>query len=149
MSSIEATLKAVGTTVQFEIVEVIAQVSQAAAVAACAQDEVNSLKQHCTSVASELRVAMGRSQVNPALVEAMHRLYRVGHERLLHAQAGLAAAQERERHVRTRLAALRNSERSLERLLKAERRRRDLDQQARETVEADDIWLQRVQRSLP
>ena len=149
MTSNERALRAVRAQVQFELVQAGAEVAQAATLAAEAQQEVAALTQNCESATHELRDAMGRPRINPALIDAMHRLYQVEYHRLQHAQGRLTTAQQREEQARTALAGLRNRERSLERALQAERRKQQLKQQAIEVLRADDLWLQHTWRESP
>lgn len=148
MNSNERTLRAVRTQVQFELAQVAAEVALAAKAGDRMQHQVTALSQRCDLAATELRSVTKRSQINLALVDAMHRLYHVEQNRLRDSQAQLAAAQQREEQARAAMAGVRNRERSLERALQAERRKEQQRQQALEIIQADDMWLQHAWREL-
>ena len=142
MRSSEPALRAVRTQVQFELAEAAAKVAQAAALCAEAQEHVTALRQRCECAAGELRDAMGRSKINPALLAAMRRVHRLEAGALRDWQGRLATAEEREQQARAGLAEVRNRERSLDRALQAEVRKQDLLGQTREMLAVDDLWLQ-------
>jgi predicted GTPase len=146
MTSHQTALRAIRTQVQFELAQTAAEVARAASVSAEAQREVTILMQHCESATRELRDAMGRSRINPALLDAMRRIYQVEQRALCDWEVRLEAARQREAQARAALAGVRNRERSLERAQQVERRRRQLKEQAIEIIRADDMWLQRVWR---
>jgi hypothetical protein len=148
VNSNERALRAVRTQVQFEVAEMAARVASAAMHTARKQRQENVLTLRCESIANEVRTGLSRPSTNPALIEAMQRLYHDDCRRLQQAQALLAVAQEREQQVRTGLAGVRNRERSLERAMNAERRKERLKQQALEVSRADDLWLQHAGRQL-
>ena len=148
MASIEPALHAVRTLAQFELAEAAAKVAQAATLSSRAQHRVTLLTQRCESVVSELRGAIARSRINPALLDAMRRLYQAEHRMLQDAQVELAVALRREQQLRDALAELRNRERALERAVKAERRKRQAKQQTFAVTLADDMWLQHAWRVL-
>lgn len=143
MSSNERALRAVRTLTQFELIEVAADVAQAVTARAEAQDHVSALTQHSESAARDLREAIGRERINPALIQEMRRLYRAEQQALSEWQARLAAAQQREQQAYATLARVRARERSIERAADAERRRQQLKRQTAEIVRADDLWLQK------
>jgi hypothetical protein len=147
MRSSEPALRAVRTQVQFELAEAAAKVAHAATVCAEAQEQVTALRQRCECAAEELRDAMGRSKINPALLATMRRVHRLETAALQDWQRRLAAAAEREQQARAELAGIRNRERSLERALRAEVRKQDLLEQTREMLAVDDLWLQHTWRT--
>lgn len=142
MNRIESTLRAVRTQVQFELVEVAAEVVRAAARAVSAQDEMKQADRRCNAAAGELRATMAAAPMNPALVRAMGRIYDGERSVLRAARSQLAAAKRLEDDARTALADVRNRERSLERALQEEQRKRRAQQQAFELIQADELWLQ-------
>jgi hypothetical protein len=141
MTTPEQSLRAVRTLVQFDLAQSGAQVAEATTLSARAENEVTTATTRCEAAASGLRSATARSLVNPALLDAMHRLFRSERRTLNESQSRLAAAQEREERARAALADLRNRERSLDRALKADRQQRQLKQAALEISRADDMWL--------
>jgi hypothetical protein len=146
MNSTELPLRAVRTQVQFEIATAAAAVAQATAATTRARRRMMVSSRRHDALAGELRTALGRSHLNPALLGTMRRLFHVEHVSLQQRQATLEDAQRREQQERAALAELRNRERSLDRALQAERRRRQLAQRAREMNIADDLWLQHCWR---
>ncbi len=141
MSASEATLAVLQTQVQFEVAQSAAEVVRASALTARAQQQTTRSADHCEAFARELRAAMEGSRVNPALLDAMRRIYRIGQLELHEWQTRLHEAQQRERQARTALADLRNRERSLERARQAERRKRQLKEQTLEFTRYDEMWL--------
>lgn len=146
MTSDDSALRAVRTQVQFELAQTAAEVAEAATISAHTQRQVVTLTQRCESSARELRGAMARSRLNPALLDAMRRLYQIEQRALYDWETRLTQARHREEQARTALAGVRNRERSLERALLAERRKQQLKRQALEIIQADDMWLQHVWR---
>lgn len=142
MSKSERTLLALHALTRFEMVEAASKVAQSIERRKEAQLQVDALIERCKRTAAELRDAMKREQVNPALVGAMHRYYGREHHVLREWRAQLASAQEYEQHATLALAHVRNRERSLERAMQAERRKQQLQRDAIENVRADDLWLQ-------
>ncbi|HET9446850.1 MAG TPA: hypothetical protein VFO35_11350 [Steroidobacteraceae bacterium] len=149
MRSSEPALRAVRTQVQFELAEAAALVAAAAAQTAEAFEQVSTFKRHCAEAAEQLRSALARNAINPPLLAAMRRVHRRDAQALQEFQSSLAAAQEREQQARAALADVRNRERSLDRALHAELRKQQLEQQAREMLDVDDLWLQHARRELP
>lgn len=149
MTPDERALHALRIQLQFEMLQAGAEVAHATTVSSRAQQQVAELTQCCESIVSELRNAMQRVQINPALLDAMRRLYRAERQSLQVAEVRLRAAREHEQRLRAALTGLRNRERSLERALQAERRKGFLKQQAIEIVRADDMWMQRAWSQLP
>jgi hypothetical protein len=146
MPSSKSPLAVVRTQVQFELVEVAAAVASAAAATSRAQRQVQDSSVRRDAIGDELRAAGGRLQINPALLDAMRRMYRTECAMLRELEAHLEAARQREQRERSALADLRNRERALERALQAERRRGQLRMQAQEMCSADDLWLQHAWR---
>ena len=144
MISSEPALRAVLTQAQFELAQTAAEVAQAATLSALAQQRVSVLMERCESAASELRGVVRRSLINPALLQAMHRLYQAEQHELHDWQTRLDAAQQREELARAELASIRNRERSLERALQAERRKQQQKRQTLDLIRADDLWLHRM-----
>jgi DNA topoisomerase IB len=141
-------LRALQTLVQFNLARCGADVADAATHRARAQQDVSDSMERCETIATELRAATARSLINPALLAAMRKLYRVERQVLDDSRSRLAAAQQRELQARSRLADLRNRERSLDKALQAEQRKRQLKQQVRDIALADDMWLLQAWREL-
>jgi DNA repair ATPase RecN len=141
MTTPERALRAVRSLVQFDLAQSGAQVAEAMALSARAQHEVTTATRRCEAAASGLRDAGARSPINPALLDAMHHLFRSEQRTLNDFRSRLAAAKEAEDRARTALAGLRNRERSLERALQVERQQRQLKQAALDISRADDMWL--------
>lgn len=142
MTPAEKALHAVRIQLQFELVQTGAAAGQAALHSARTQHEVTGLTQRCDAAVIELRSVMRRAQVNPALLEAMQRLYRIERLALGNSQARLVVAQQREQQLRAALADLRNRDRTLERALQVERRKALRKLQSLEIIRADDLWVQ-------
>jgi len=149
VSPLERVLQVVRTQVQFDLAECAAQVAQATAQTVQARDRVTMSARRCDSCAAELRSALHRSQVNPASLGAMHRMYH-GETLALHeGQTQLSTAASREQHARSAFGELRNRERSIERALQVHRQRRQARLQTAELLVADDLWSQRSWRERP
>jgi hypothetical protein len=142
MSKSERTLLALHALTRFEMVEAASKVAQSIERRKETQLQVDVLVERCKRTAAELRDAMRREQVNPALIGAMHRFYGREHHSLREWREHLASAQQYEQQVTLALAHVRNRERSLERAMQAERRKQQLRRDALENVRADDLWLQ-------
>jgi hypothetical protein len=142
MGAPDSALSAIRAQVQFELVQAVADVSQAADLTARASNRVLSLERRAESFRHELRQIMARPQLNAVLLDTMRRCHRFEQSELRDWQSRQAAAQEKEQHARTALAGLRNQERSLTRAMEAERRKRQRRIQAQEMIRADEIWLQ-------
>lgn len=149
MSSNEPVLRVVHAQVQFEVAQLSGEVAQATLIANREQRQSDELRQSCNAVAHELRSVMGRPRINPALLDAVRRLYQGECQKRQAAQVRLYAAQLREQKARDALARLRNQQRSLERALQADRRKEQMKHQAFEISRADDMWQQHAWRSEP
>jgi len=146
MTRSEQTLQAMRTQLQFDLVQIAANVAQATQLSTRAEHSVKALARQCDSCVAELRTAMDRSQLNPALLDALRRLHRLQRAALRESQTKLAAAQLYERRAREELAEARNRELSLERALRSERRKQLQNRRTIEFAVADDLWLQRRRR---
>lgn len=146
MRSGERALSAVHALTQFELIEVAEETALAVAGRTQAQEQVDMLTQHCDASASELREALGRQRVNPALIQQMRRLYRAEQLALAEWRSRLVDAQQREEQAYTALGRVRNRERSMERAVQAERHRQQLKRQMLEIALADELWLQQRSR---
>lgn len=142
MSTSEPTLHAIRSQVQLDLVQAAAEVAQAAELTARARDRVASLQRRAESFLHELRQIMARPQMNAALLDTMRRCHRLEQSELLDWQTRQTTARQHEERARAALAGLRNQERSLERALQAQRRKRQQRIQAREMIQADELWLQ-------
>ena len=142
MTTPERALRAVRSLVQFDLAQSGAEVAEAMALSARAQHEVATATRRCEAAASGLRDAGARSPINPALLDAMHHLFRSEQRTLNDFRSRLAAAQDVEDRARAALVSLRNQERSLDRALQMERQHRQLKQAALDVSRADDMWLQ-------
>lgn len=147
MSSSESALRAVRTQVQFELAEAAAGVAREGAKRVEAHEQVVAIERRCDRAAYELRGAMNRALINPALLAAMRGIYLQETEALQDWQARLATAQEREQEARAALADVRNRERSLDRAVRTEQRKRALQEQTREMIDVDELWLQHSRRA--
>lgn len=146
MNSNERALRAMKTLTQFGMIELAAEVAQAAKIRAKAQEHVTTSLQHLELAAGGLREALApasSASINPALIQQLGRLYHAARRLLQERQHGLAAANEREQEQRAMLARARASENAIERATHAERRRQQLRQEAVQIAQADDLWLQR------
>ena len=149
MRSPEAALRAVRAQVQFALAEAMADVAHAAAASLAANEKVADLTHRVARAAEELRDVMQRAQINPPLLTAMRTVHQLDAQALRDWQQRLSAAQEHEQEARAVLADLRNRERSLDRALRAEQRKHALQQQARDMLDVDDLWLQHSWRVSP
>jgi len=147
VNSSERALRALRTQVQFELAQAGMRVAQAAALSAGVQRRVDTLTQAREAAARELRAAMHRPQVNPALLAEMRKLYLAEQHALHDSASRLAAARQLEQRARDELAGVRNRDRSLERGLQAEQRNQQLKQRGLEGAQVDDLWLQHARRA--
>jgi hypothetical protein len=138
----EPVLCALRAQVQLEIVHAAAEVARAAETTAHAHSRVARLEQRAEFFLGELRQAMGRPQLNAALLATMRRGHRAEQSELHRWQGRHSVAQSDEQRAREGLADLRNQERSLERALQAARRKRELRLLSLDMLRADDLWLQ-------
>jgi hypothetical protein len=143
MSSCNATLQLLLTQVQFELVEAAAKVAKSSQATAASEDEAVLAQVRSQNAASQLRAAMMRSRINPALLTRMRHIYLREHRQLHDSQARNKAAKQCEEQAWEALSELRNRERSLERVLQERARQDGLRQQAIESVQADELWLSR------
>ncbi|HEY5760116.1 MAG TPA: hypothetical protein VIU34_30045 [Steroidobacter sp.] len=146
MRSSNRALSAVHALAQFELIEVAEETALAVKARTQAQGHVDLLTQQCHASVSELRAAMSRQQVNPALIQQMRRLYRAEQLALAEWRSRLIEAQQREEQAYTALGRVRNRERSMERAMQAERHRQQLKRQMLEIALADELWLQQRSR---
>ena len=144
----ERTLRAMRTQLQFELAQIAAKVAQATDRSTRAEHAVTAFGRQCDSCVAELRAAMDRSQLNPALLETLRRLHRLQRAALRESQTTLAAARLHEQRAREELAEARNRELSVERALRSEQRKQLLAQQTLEFAVADDLWLERTWRQV-
>ena len=147
MKSNEPALRAVRAQVQFDIVAVGAEVAAAAARSARELRQHTALTKRCDGIVRELRRAVRRQRINPALLDAMGRLYQVERGALQETDSRLAAAAQREQQIRGVLVELRSRERALDRALQMERRKQSVRQHALECTRLDDSWLQHTWRT--
>jgi DNA repair ATPase RecN len=135
------------TNLQFELAQIAAKVAHATQLSTRAEHAVSAFARQCESCVAELRAAMDRSQLDPALLGALRRLHRLQRAALRESQTKLAAAQLYEESARQEWAEARNRELSLERALRSEQRKQRQMQQTLEFAVVDDLWLQRRRRS--
>jgi hypothetical protein len=141
-------LEALRAQVQFEVVEAGAAVAAATEDVLRTEDTVEHAIGRCKVVDDELRRALKVARVNPPLLGSLRALSRSERSELSTAKSALARARAAEEAARAALTALRNRERSFQRALQsalAEERRQF---EARETVCADESWLQRSTRAV-
>jgi len=138
----EPVLRALRAQVQLEIVHAAAEVAQAAEATEHAHSQVARLEQRAEFFLGELRLVLGRPQLNAALLATMRRGHRAEQSELRRWQSRHSVAQRQEQRVREGLADLRNQERSLERALQAARRKHELRLLALDMLRSDELWLQ-------
>jgi len=143
MTTSERTLRAMRTQLQFELVQIAAEVARATELSTRAEHVVSAFARQCDSCVAELRAAMDRPQLNPALLDALRRLHRLQRVALRESETKLATARLHEQRAREALAEARNRELSLERALRSELREQLRIRQTLEFAVADDLWLQR------
>jgi hypothetical protein len=148
MTSSERTLRAMRTQLQFELAQIVVDVARATQLSTSAEHAVSTFARQCESCVSELRAAMDRSHLNPALLEALRCVHRLQRAALRESETKLAAARLHEQRTRDELAAARNRELSLERAWRSELRKQLQKRQTLEFAVADDLWLQRSRRRL-
>lgn len=146
MRSSDRALRALRAQVQFQLAQIAPEVASAAVVRASWQERAADFAKRSEVASSELRGALCRQPINPALLVTMRRMYQYEHRAFDEARAQAEEAQRHEQRARDALANLRNRDHSLERALQAERRRQDLKLQVKEIEHADDWWLQRLWR---
>lgn len=142
MSSIEPALRVLRTQLQFELAEIAANVVRATQVSAATEREVGVLTQRCKQATEQLRGALHRTIIDPALVAILRGLTTAEQRAQRDAQTRLVAAQQNEQQARDALTQVRKREQSFDRALREAARKKLRSQQVTESVRVDDLWLQ-------
>jgi hypothetical protein len=126
----------------------VAAADAARAIAAVKEAEQQALAEarRVDAHSHELRDALTRTAMNPALIQALQTIQRAAQASLHTCLSRHQAVSEHEEQMRQALAELRNTERSLERAVQAQRRNRQLESQTREMAVVDDMWSQHMSR---
>jgi chromosome segregation ATPase len=142
MNSAEPALRTLRSQVHFELVQAAADLAQASERTARASSRVEDLQRRAEVLLRELRQVLARTPLNAALLDALRCGHRVDQAELREWETRRIAARLHEQQLREALADLRNQDRSLERALQAEQRKQQARAQARDLVQADELWLQ-------
>ncbi len=146
MKSVEYTLRALRTLVEFDLAEAGRDLSQAVVAARTEQEQVTDSSIRCSATVWDVRRAMRRRPANLELAVALHRLYRRQCSDLDQANGRLQAAQEREAQMRDGVHARLMREKLLTRMV---RRHAQADRSIRESQEhklIEDSWLRAKRR---
>lgn len=143
MSSDGKALQALRTMNEFDVLDAAGNVARAMHARQSLQQRTQELRLQCGDAAMHLRGAMSRGPLDPALVAALQRSYRIEQHMLRERQAQLAGAERREDEALAMLARLRGKQRSIEEALHAEAGKTDLRRRSAEASRVDDLWLQR------
>jgi hypothetical protein len=137
----ERALQALHALARFELIERAAVLARAVETRDEARGNVDILDHRCGAAARQIEETLQRGIENAPLLGALRRL--LGEERnaLRHWRNSLEAAEQSERDARLKLSRVRNREQVLQRVMKAQRRKREMQQEARGLVQADDRWL--------
>lgn len=143
MSGTDAVLRVLQLQVQFELAQAMADAAAARGDVVLAEQAAQRARERCDVTRDHIRRIETRRRIDPALLEASHRMYRAESSELRRRQVQVEAAKTRESHTLDVLLELRGRERMFEKAMELQRLKRRQAQQLASASVMDELWLQR------